>query len=252
MGKLGATIGGSNPLTIGKDDSVTLGVAIADSNPLTVGIGIEDAFSPRQLTGLTLWLDADEGVTVATGVSLWEDQSTTGNDMVQGTPALQPSLVPNDINSLPVIQGDGADDWMDFTSLLQIGDLSIFAVLRGTGYWMGSDLSGARYIYHNSVSDTFRTSAGISSFASAADAVGGNLIEYHRTGANLNCYKNGVASANNPRSNNANTDLRALMRRLGTYSTIRIAEVIVCTPQLSAEEISNTQDYLATKYAISI
>lgn len=48
-------------------------------------------FQPSQLPGLVLWLRADLGITIATGVSVWADQSGNGNNATQGTPAAQPT-----------------------------------------------------------------------------------------------------------------------------------------------------------------
>lgn len=49
-------------------------------------------FSPKRVPGLRVWLDADLGVTIATGVSAWADQSGTGNNVSQAVPGSQPSL----------------------------------------------------------------------------------------------------------------------------------------------------------------
>ncbi len=53
------------------------------------------AFSPRDIPGLVLWLDADLGITTVAGpkVSAWADQSATGANLVQGTDAQRPNYV---------------------------------------------------------------------------------------------------------------------------------------------------------------
>lgn len=45
------------------------------------------------LGGVILWLRADQGIAVATGVSSWADLSGNGNNVTQGTGANQPTLV---------------------------------------------------------------------------------------------------------------------------------------------------------------
>lgn len=50
------------------------------------------SFRPTQLPGLVLWTRADLGITIATGVSAWTDQSGTGNNLAQPTGANQPAF----------------------------------------------------------------------------------------------------------------------------------------------------------------
>jgi len=49
-------------------------------------------FSPLDLSGLVLWLRADLGITIATGVSAWADQSGQGHNVTQATGGSQPTF----------------------------------------------------------------------------------------------------------------------------------------------------------------
>lgn len=51
----------------------------------------EDWFSPLDLPGLTLWLRSDLGITLATGVSAWADQSGNGYNVSQATGSARPT-----------------------------------------------------------------------------------------------------------------------------------------------------------------
>jgi hypothetical protein len=52
---------------------------------------IDNAVAPGGVsTNLRQWLKADKGITVATGVSNWEDQSVNVKDATQGTGGNQP------------------------------------------------------------------------------------------------------------------------------------------------------------------
>ena len=64
-------------------------------------------FDPSQVTSATLklWLDARLGVTIATGVSSWADQSGNGNTFTQGTGANQPALSSTAVNGFPGVVG---------------------------------------------------------------------------------------------------------------------------------------------------
>ena len=64
-------------------------------------------FAPTNLAGAVLWLRADLGVEeTGAGVSLWEDQSGSGNDATQTTDALRPIFNESsaNLNGAPTVQ----------------------------------------------------------------------------------------------------------------------------------------------------
>lgn len=70
-----------------------------DRRPLRISGGAP--FIPLQISGLYLWLRADMGITIATGVSVWADQSGNGDanrNAAQGTGANQPTYNATDAN----------------------------------------------------------------------------------------------------------------------------------------------------------
>lgn len=71
--------------------------------------GGSSVFSPTTLGGLKTWLRGDQGVTIATGVSTWADQSGNGNNATQPTAASQPSYSNPYVNSdaIHALQFDG-------------------------------------------------------------------------------------------------------------------------------------------------
>lgn len=62
----------------------------------------DDGWAPSEIAP-QIWLRADRGVTVATGVSSWADQSGNGNHVVQATSSRQPALMSSLYNGLPGI-----------------------------------------------------------------------------------------------------------------------------------------------------
>lgn len=72
----------------------------------------DGGFDPNSISGLELWLDAADTVTI-TGhpgaVSQWDDKSDNGFDVTQGTGSAQPNSGTNTLNSLNVIDTDGSD-----------------------------------------------------------------------------------------------------------------------------------------------
>jgi|GEM_PF-3302236 len=82
---------------------------------------------------LQLWLKADAGVTQSGGaVSQWSDQSGNGFQAIQTTGADKPSLLPNELNTNPVINFDGVSDDLLITNGIfgttAHNDLNIYAV----------------------------------------------------------------------------------------------------------------------------
>ncbi len=61
---------------------------------MTTGVG-GSTFTPPSLLGLVAWYRADKGITIATGVHTWADQSGTGDsnkNLIQATGSAQPTL----------------------------------------------------------------------------------------------------------------------------------------------------------------
>jgi hypothetical protein len=55
-----------------------------------------------------IWLRADLGVTLATGVSSWADQSGNGYNFVQAAGGNQPEFIANGVNGKPMLRGSRA------------------------------------------------------------------------------------------------------------------------------------------------
>lgn len=65
----------------------------------------------------SLWLRADLGITLATGVSTWADQSGIGNNFSQADTTKQPVIVNNEVYNKPGIFFDGSNDFMSMTKV---------------------------------------------------------------------------------------------------------------------------------------
>ena len=61
------------------------------------------AQTPGGVAGSVFWVKAGTGITIATNVSVWADQSGTSNNATQGVGANQPIFVNNDINFNPSV-----------------------------------------------------------------------------------------------------------------------------------------------------
>src|SRR5580692_5588369 len=68
-------------------------------------------FTPVSLPNCVLWLRADLGISIATGVSQWLDQSGCGNHVTQASGPNQPSLLSSWSNGKPAVRST-ASQWL--------------------------------------------------------------------------------------------------------------------------------------------
>jgi len=92
------------------------------------------AFSPLDISGLQLWLDASQiaGLNDGDAVGTWSDLSGTGNNATQATASKKPTFKTNQINGRPVVRFDGVDDVLEYANQLFTftGNASVFVVVK--------------------------------------------------------------------------------------------------------------------------
>jgi hypothetical protein len=88
-------------------------------------------FANASIATVVQAVQSDVGVTVATGVSQWNDQSGNTNHYTQATTTKQPALIANALNGLPVITGDGVDDVLASA----LPQLSVPSATGGSTIW---------------------------------------------------------------------------------------------------------------------
>jgi len=234
-----------------------LGISI----PGTGGL-VQAAFSPLDLSPV-LWLDAADTSTITESggaVSQWDDKSGNGYHLTQGTGAQQPKSGTATINSLNVIEYDGANtQYMLNASMPWAGtSLTVFAVYEinplDVQYIVAGANNSASYLYIAVDGNAGTTGSG--SMTSTSLYVDG--VQF--TGTTYNDVYDFVG--NSP----------AVVRVTGTSVTYnginvgyfgggsgasrfgygdKIGEMIVVeTP--TAQEIADTETYLANKWGITL
>jgi hypothetical protein len=135
------------------------------------------SFSPDQLPGLALWLDAGVGVTASAAhrVSAWTDRTAHHNDASQTVAANQPLLVNEVINGHPVIHFDG------LTSEARLDILDSGSLRWGTGDFSLEIVAA----YANTVDATPRYGMMYGKFAEAAPYTGVILFGNYPSGATI-------------------------------------------------------------------
>ena len=223
---------------------------------------------------LRLWLKGDAGITTnaSGGVVQWGDQSTNGNNAVQGSPAQAPLFVANALNSKPVLRFDGADDFLDVAdsdSLSGTGDMASFFVVKFTDFaWYNAvwsktagengNLPAPTDIYTPQGSSFLRVFRGDGAAnVGAVDSgplreniylvlgfdVAGNVLTHY-----LNNQPNGSGTITTNTAD-GNTALKIGSRTDGvTRMKGDIAELLIFSRALSTTERRNVLNYLQTKY----
>ncbi len=212
-------------------------------------------------TGLVLWLRADEGTTIATGVSNWEDQSMAGNDVVQAAGTSQPALTPNGLNFRPVLTFDGGDDLSTTnTGLIGGGNYTKITVSKVTTLPGGQNILsaggvGTHATYYNPDGEP-TILHGSDQLSSIGSEVNNNIIftslyttslavllEQYLDGRLIGT-NGGVASYTDPGPTSVGS------WQGGDYMVGDIAEAIMFSAAINPTDRRKVESYLAVKYGI--
>lgn len=257
-------------------------IGIAGTAITKPGISSVAAFNPASISGLSVWLKADVGITKdgSNFVSAWADQSGSGNNFAQATGANQPIYSASVQNGLPVITFDGVNDFLTTAATPTLGEYSTFIVasrsvwanLTNAGIWghnfAASGLSGraagvvgsAFNFWQNN--ELFSCGNGYGT-AQTPYAVGpqGTLSNnsYHIISAGngtANSFVRLDRASVLRASTNAAVTSSATAMSLGTWYLAGssdfwngdIAEVLIYNSVLSAGNITNVENYLRSKW----
>jgi hypothetical protein len=228
-------------------------------------IPVPPLWTPSAIT-TAMWLDAADSttITIATGVSQWNDKSGNARNATQANSANQPAVISGALNGKNVIRFDGSNDFLDFNgSFFASTSYSIYAVITrrtsSTTYWLGGSGSNTNEnlilgfgnnttaTYAQYLNDLTGTVAGYT--VPVADLFGYVL----NTSVGRILYRNGAVL----NSNGTTTALTSFAgSRLGNFSTGSIwyngdlSEVVATTSILSTSDGQKMEGYLAWKWGL--
>ena len=192
---------------------------------------------PSSVAGLVWWMKAD-ALSLADGdpVAAWADASPEADDLAQGTGGNQPTYQTNEINGLPVVRFDGADDFLS-TAKGELTEWTAYLVLKSGG-------TGAQYI----LAAGGDTTAIIQGFASGK-------IEYYNSPrtevADINTSAFQIVKVTVGIAGNAGSWRLGGALAGGSAWAGDIAEIIVFNDgSLSAPDDALVMNYLETKYGL--
>lgn len=216
-------------------------------------------FSPKDLSGLALWLDANApgSITLATGVSQWNDLSGNARNFTQSTGSQQPSYVQNVLNGKPVVQFAAASSQTMSNSTNFSTPNTVIYVSRQTGGTNGRVLSGLADNWLMGYHNTRRQQAYFNGWVLGngtgptsttnwyiySSTQTGSLSTFWENGTQLASNANGVAGPNGLSLNGHAS--------VSEFSDAQIAEVIVYNRVITDNERQRVEAYLASKWGQS-
>jgi len=255
---------------------------------LSLGLGIQTirkvgGFSPGNLSGLSLWLKADAGVSLSgSNVTAWADQSGNGNNGTAKTG--NATKVSNVINGKPVLRFDGTANLItnNFFANNYNTPITIIGVAKASASTVRGEQPTARYIagatnnggYETALSfgvnkpPNFACNIGISYVGGTdieSNPIGENAIAVSteiNNGSQISFFVNGssIGSINASNWSGGNNSTGAFA--IGSSITLDeidnfffvgdIAEIIIYNRAITTTERQQVEGYLANKYAIQL
>ena len=248
------------------------GISLPGSQSFSFPVFLQEVLSPPQLiiplSGLSLWLKADAGVTTTGNnyLSAWADQSGNNNSF-SGSAV----FVDNYINGKPAIYFNGFDTYLDSPSTLldNFSQISLFGVwfipggqvnkgIFGTSNYSNLEITanpgvGVR-IRHNNYEETFIPDG----FSNLGEWTISYLDAQNQSGV---FYKNGQeqiaiadpSAVEMPLANDVTYSLGryAYPSFAGLNAQMFVAEFIIYNRRLTTPERQQVEQYLTLKYNIS-
>lgn len=244
------------------------------NNSPTIG----SSFPPLP-TGATALFDAAAGVTIATGVSAWVDQSGNGNNWSQATGAKQPTVTLNAITTNPAVTFDGAAQFLSGSWVTPAGAKTFWCVRKlvtapvgaqfftlyrigATGALYSQALyigSGQGYALHTVIADEAAQTTGFGDntaldtswhastdmFTGGSQVIGSYIVQLD--GTTQTTVTSGAIgyAATNPSSIGANSDNANTGQN---FAPIQIAYLGVWPRQLSAGDLTLLATYRLARF----
>lgn len=202
-----------------------------------------------------VWLRADLGITLGTGVSTWADQSGNGNDATQGTAGDQPAYNTSDpaYSKQPTVQFNGSTDYMLMNAL--------FPPQPYTAYVVGESTSGTGnepfFTDAGNGSGMYYFSTGVWGMYAGGTISSTNAIRTPQIFAGIFNTSSSDLYINDPitpaASGNISTVNPSVAQYLGTeglgsFLTGKIAELIIYSGVHTQVQVSTVFDYFSARY----
>lgn len=225
-------------------------------------------WSPKSISGLKLWLRADLGITIGTGVSAWADQSGTGDankNVTQAVAGQQPAYTAADAaynNKSTLTFVTASSQYLaSGTWAAALAQPYTWFVVGNQGALTGSaqcfiegDISGANrsLLYDNAGALEHFAGASLTGVArgTAAMVFGGD-----GNGGSSTIYKSAITAAATGNAGTNGITATTIAATFGGGSAFlggKIAEVVIYSGVLSTANRTTLLNYFGTRYGITI
>lgn len=221
------------------------------------------SFQPSWFSSCKLWLRADLGITIVTGVSQWNDQTSNGSNVTQTTGANQPGhSLTGAPNNLPTLTFNGSQWLTKASALLSASPWTIITIQK-----MASTAAqiASVYIGNGSAGDGFGfvplsvrdvLYSGVANLTGGAATTAWEGWTSTNNGSTTTLRVNGSAvsltnSTLQPIAPSALTDIGAVRNQASDPWNGSIAEVMLFNVVLSAAQITEIENYLSARYGIA-
>lgn len=212
-------------------------------------------FSPDDVSGLILWLDASEGITKdgSSQVSAWADQSSAGNNL--SAAGSKPIWTASELNGLPAVVFSGSTSLSKATwaggSIAQ--PFYVFAVMTfgqntASQYtWDGGGSSDRFYFYTNADSRIAACGTELTMTANPADNY--YYVTFFVNTSSSDQRRNGVSqNSGNMGSGSWNGITLATRYSEEAYNDPKFCEFLVYDNNVGTSNRDEIETYLADKY----
>lgn len=219
-------------------------------------------FSLKNLSGLSIWLRADLGITLnGSTVASWGDLSGNGRTVSQADPTKQPTFVASSstFNGKPCVRSDGSNDvlassvnvWPATSYTL----MAVLATVSGSSgeYFANPGVGGnSPEHFYGAAETTFQRFNGVSKTLTSATKT---IVTYTVSGANEALYVNGGGVVT---GSSAPTASAALLNLFGVGATpllprsFNLAEFAIWSRVLASYEQRKGERYMGARYAITL
>jgi len=223
----------------------------------------QTGFSPLDISGLKVWLDASDASTITKdggdAVSVWNDKTTEANDFAQATGSDQPLWVDSVLNSLPVIRFDGTSDFMQrttWTGGAMTQQVMMFWVAKYdqgsiSGYLFDGGGASNRVFSYGGGVDDIHYFAGIGRDTGAAKGTTHRLYTFLFNGASSNFRINKSSVDTGDTGTDSCNGMTLARRHTATaWGEVDIAEFLVYDATISDTDRDAVEDYLTDKWGL--
>lgn len=211
------------------------------------------AFSPTDIAGLKLWLDASQivGLNDGDAVATWTDLSGNSNNATQATASKQPTYQTNEVNGKPAVQTDGVDDFIrsTFATSQPFTRFSVWSVSLPGGPHILGGVTANVALFNPGANNVQEFAGAFGPTAGVASSTWVLVVECY-DGATSFIEVGGVRTTGNPSTGSPGGVTIGADNGGGANSSGKFAEVLHYDGRVSDGDISTLVTYLNTKYGL--